>query len=93
MTSGCQPLDPHLPRVKGKGALFFGPSSSPHLLSLLLRSTGVKCQISETVHETTTRHSKSQMLWKNGDHTVHRGGRPTSTLTPNFRAVRRKRTV
>lgn len=41
--------------------------------------------------ETTTIHSKSQMLWKNGDHTVHREGGSIPTLTPDFRDMRGQR--
>lgn len=64
VTSGCQPLNPHLPRVKGKrgfGGAYFFSLSYPCDSEALER----KCPVPDAVHETTTvRHSKSQMLWR-----------------------------
>lgn len=88
VTSGCQSLDPRLPGSRASvcvcgGGLFFGPSSSP-LPSCPCYSEALerKSRYRMQSTETTMKHSKSQMLRRNGDHTTHGQVGPTSTSTP-----------
>lgn len=97
MTSGCQSLDSHWPGSGARGgrgdfSLGLVPLPAPPVpVTLKHWRENTEYQMQST--ETTTKHGKSQMLWRNGDHTVHRQVGPTSTSThPDSRTGGRRRT-